>query len=144
LFAALLAVWGAVFIVLNRSFTLVTGTKPFDLDINLVAARRLVGGRDLYDNAASRIEGIRHVSSTMRVAYHDTFSGFIGAPIVAAAHVPFRALSHHDAVAVFRIMDLVAIVVAVAFAVCTVPRSSRTVAALVGFAALALSYPLVR
>lgn len=144
LLAAGFAVLGVLYVIANRSVGLVLGSRASDLDINLVAARRLVEGHDLYDGAASRLEGMRHVTSHLRTAYHDTFTSFIGAPLVAALHVPFTGLGHSTAVALFRLVDLVTVVGAAFLTVRAVPRYSRLPANFVAVGALALSYPLVR
>jgi hypothetical protein len=97
--ALVLAAWGVVFVVANRSFAL--------------------------------------------VARAETFSGFVGAPIVGGIHVPFTWFGHREAIGVFRVVDLVCIVAAVLIVVCTLPRPSRVIGSLVAVGALTLSYPLI-
>lgn len=137
------AVYGLAFFFVRSPVSAIDRAKPFDLDINLVGARRMLEGRDIYDAAASRVEGIRHVSKALRYAYHETFSSFVGAPVVAALHAPFTYFARGDAVTGVRLLNLVCVVAAVAVVVAALPRRSRVVGALVGTGALALSQPLI-
>jgi hypothetical protein len=137
------AVYGLAFFFVRSPISAIDRSVPFDLDINLVGARRMLEGRDLYDAAASRAEGVRHVSKALRYAYHETFSSFVGAPVIAALHTPFTYLARSDAVTGARLLNLVCVVAAVVLVVAALPRRSRVVGALVGTGALALSQPLI-
>jgi alpha-1,2-mannosyltransferase len=134
---------GLVVLITRHTLDFVARSEPFDLDINLVGARQLVRGHDIYDAVASRADGIRNVSPAMKFAFRDTFNSFVGAPLVAAIHAPLTALHHADAVLLFRWFNLVAMIGALLLVVRTLPRPSRSAGAAVAFGAAALSYPLV-
>src|SRR5438046_7074460 len=89
-------------------------SRPFDFDINWVAAHRLVEGRPLYDPVASRAEAERLVGRRMGIAYATPFSSYIGLPVVALAHVPLTPFDHETALALFRIASVVAMIAALA------------------------------
>jgi hypothetical protein len=138
-----MGVLGLASIVTHHTLDVIAGTEPFDLDVNLVGARQLMRGHDIYDVVASRADGIRHVSPAMRYAFRDTFSSFVGAPLVAVLHAPLTALDHADAAALFRFVNLVAMIGALLLVSRTLPRVSRAAGVAVALGAAALSYPLV-
>jgi hypothetical protein len=137
------AIAGLAFALVNRSSLLVGRTEPFDLDVNLVGARRLLGARDLYDAHASQLEGIRHVASVLRYGYQSTFNSFVGPPVVAALHAPFTGFDHTTAIVLFRVVNVLALAAAVVLVVRVLPIQSRTIGYLVAVGALGMSYPLV-
>src|SRR5262245_37539374 len=123
------ALGGAIFVM---RYPVITGARPFDFDINWVAARRLVDGAPLYAAHSSRVEAISLVGPFMRNAFRSPYSSYIGAPVVALVHTPFLAPAHDDAVAIFRVVAWIGSVVAVGVAALTLPARSRLPGGLIG------------
>jgi len=133
------ALGGAIFVM---RYPVITGARPFDFDINWVAARRLVDGAPLYAAHSSRVEAISLVGPFMRNAFRSPYSSYIGAPVVALVHTPFLAPAHDDAVAIFRVVAWIGSVVAVGVAALTLPARSRLPGGLIGIGALLMSWSL--
>ena len=116
-------------------------SRPFDFDINWVAAHRLVEGRPLYDPVASRAEAERLVGRRMGIAYATPFSSYIGLPVVALAHVPLTPFDHETALALFRIASVVAMIAALALVARLLPPAWRSAGFAFGLGALLLCEP---
>ncbi len=114
---------------------------PIDLNVNWIAAQRLVDGQPLYDRAASHDEAVRLLGPEMRRQDDCLFCGFVGPPATALLHVPFLALGHDDGVAWFRMVAGLGMVGALLLTARVLPVGSRVPAALLGVGALLLSFP---
>jgi alpha-1,2-mannosyltransferase len=115
---------------------------PIDLNVNWIAAQRLVDRQPLYERAASHDEAVRVIGPEMRVQENCIFCGFVGPPATALLHVPFLALGHDDGVTWFRVIAVLGMVGAVLLTVRVLPSRSRAPAALLGVGALLASFPL--
>ena len=138
--AVLVLAAGAIVAMTCVSSTL-ERSRPFDFDINWVAAHRLVEGRALYDPIASRAEAERLVGRRMEIAYSTPFSSYIGLPAVALAHVPFTPFDHETALALFRVLSALAMVGALALVARVLPAGWRGAGFAFGAGALLLCEP---
>jgi hypothetical protein len=68
------------------------------IDMNWIAAQRLVDHQPLYDRAASHAEAVRLLGPEMRKQDDCIFCGFAGPPVTALLHVPFLPLGHDEGV----------------------------------------------
>jgi hypothetical protein len=116
--------------------------RPFDFDLNWVAAHRLVDGEPLYDRIESRRDAVAMVSQAMDQSNDTPFESFIGAPVVALEHVPFAAFERSTAVELFRVASFAAMVAAVLVTSTLLSAKSRVLGAVAGLCALALLYPV--
>ena len=138
--AALMALAGAG--VLAARTTTITRARPFDFDLNWVAAQRLVDGEPLYDRHDSRAEAIEQFGPLMRLSTHGPYTSYIGAPAVALVHAPFTWLEHDDAIDSFRGLALLGMLGAMAISTLALPRRARGPAGLAAAGALMMSWPL--
>lgn len=116
-----------------------TAGKPFDFDLNWVAAHRLVDQEPLYDREASRAEGLRLVGPEMRETNQGPFSSFIGLPSTALVYVPFTPFDVQTAADLFRLVDILAMIGALLITLLALPPPSRLPAGLIALGALLLS-----
>jgi alpha-1,2-mannosyltransferase len=114
---------------------------PIDLNVNWIAAQRLVDGQPLYDRAASHDEAVRLLGPEMRTQDDCIFCGYVGPPVTALLHVPFLALGHDAGVTWFRIVAVLGTVGALVLTARVLPSGSRAPAALLGVGALLVSFP---
>ena len=114
---------------------------PIDLNVNWIAAQRLVDGQPLYDRAASHEEAVRLLGPEMRKQDDCLFCGYVGPPVTALLHVPFLALGHDAGVMWFRIVAVLGMVGALVLTARVLPSGSRAPAALLGVGALLVSFP---
>ena len=98
---------------LTEDRSIATDPFAFDFNVNWVAAQRLVHHDALYDAAASRVEAIRDVSPRMRFFYDSPFDSYIGPPVTALVHAPLLLFDHDTALALFRLLALVGMVLAI-------------------------------
>ena len=138
--AAVVLAVGAIVAATRVSSTL-ERSRPFDFDINWVAAHRLVEHRPLYDPIASREEAERLVGRRMEIAYGTPFSSYIGLPVVALAHVPLTPFDHDTALALFRVASVIAMVGALALVARVLPAGWRGAGFAFGAGALLLCEP---
>ena len=138
--AAVVLVAGAI-VAGTRVTSTLERARPFDFDINWVAAHRLVEGRTLYDPIASRAEAERLVGRRMEIAYSTPFSSYIGLPVVALAHVPLTPFDHETALALFRITSVLAMIGALALVARLLPAGWRGGGFAFGAGALLLCEP---
>ena len=136
----MLAVAGSC--VLVSRVSLITSARPFDFNLNWVAAHRLVAGDDLYDRAASRADVIRLVGPEMAESNHGPYSSFIGSPSVALVHAVFLVGDPDDGVAASRVAALLGMLAAIAITARVLPVGWRLGGGLVGAGALLVSWPL--
>ena len=123
---------------LTEDRSIATDPFAFDFNVNWVAAQRLVHHDALYDAAASRVEAIRDVSPRMRFFYDSQFDSYIGPPVTALLHAPLLLLDHDTALALFRLLALLGMVLAILITAHTLARRQRLPAALVGIGGLLL------
>src|SRR4029453_2186947 len=140
--AAVVLVAGAI-VAATRVPSTLERSRPFDFDINWVAAHRLVEGRTLYDPVASRAEAERLVGRRMEIAYSTPFSSYIGLPVVALAHVPLTPFDHETALALFRIASVLAMFGAIALVARLLPAGWRATGCVFGAGVLLLCEPAV-
>lgn len=119
-----------------------TAGKPYDFDLNWVAAHRLLDGESLYDRAASRAEGLRIVGPEMSDTNHGPFSSFIGLPSTALLYAPFTPFDAGTAADVYRLVDLLAMLGAILITLLALPPPSRLPAGLIVLGAFLLSTPV--
>ena len=143
LLGGLLVVSGVLLGIQHDWLRLIVETQPFDFDINLVGAHRLVGGVDVYNRAASHVDAIEFLGPSMRRAFTGTNGSFIGMPVVALLHVPFLALPHAAAIAVMRVLNVVGVIASLVLVARLLPRGNRLPGLTVGLGAMLLSVPLV-
>ena len=115
-----------------------------DLDINWVAANRLVDREPLYDRAAARAEGAEEIGPTMLRTGTGTFSSYIGTPATALAHAPFLVFDLDAATALFRLLAALGMIGALVLAAWALAPPARWAAALLGVGALFLGFPFVK
>jgi alpha-1,2-mannosyltransferase len=130
-----------LFVTAARASSTLSASRPFDFDVNWVAAHRLIEGRPLYDTVRSRAEAETLVGPEMRDAYRDPFTSYIGLPVVALVHAPFAFLNHDDALRAFRLLSAVGMLAALALVARTLTPGSRLAGFAVGFGVLLLSEP---
>lgn len=138
--AAVVLLAGAI-VAATRVASTLERSRPFDFDINWVAAHRLVEGRTLYDPVASRAEAEQLVGRRMEIAYSTPFSSYVGLPVVALAHVPLTPFDHDTALALFRIASVLAMFGAVALVARVLPAGWRGAGFAFGAGALLLCEP---
>jgi len=116
-----------------------TAGKPYDFDLNWVAAQRLVDREPLYDRAASKSDGLRLVGPEMQDTNLGPFSSYIGLPSTALLYAPFTPFDAGTAADLFRLVDVLAILAALAIALLALPPPSRLPAGLVTVGVMLLS-----
>ena len=136
---ALLVAAGIANVVIFDWASEATAGKPYDFDLNWVAAQRLVDREPLYDRAASKAEGLRLVGPEMNDTNFGPFSSFIGLPSTALLYAPFTAFDAPTAADLFRLVDVFAILAALGIAVLALPSPSRLPASLIAFGVMLLS-----
>jgi alpha-1,2-mannosyltransferase len=141
---ALMVVAGVVNVVAFDWTSEATAGKPYDFDLNWIAAQRLVDGRPLYDRAASRAEGLRLVGPEMNDTNHGPFSSFIGLPSTALLYTPFTPFDAGTAADLYRLVDLLAMLAAVLVTLLALPPPSRLPAGLIAVGAFLLSSPVTK
>ncbi|MCU1355477.1 MAG: hypothetical protein JWM89_895 [Acidimicrobiales bacterium] len=110
--------------------------KPLDLNINLVAANRLVHHEPLYDRSSSRVQAIALGGPSMNGSYTVPTNSFPGPPSTALLHAPFLLFDHGTGVAVFRWLAMVGMAAAVALTANSLPKGSRLPAGVFGLGVL--------
>jgi hypothetical protein len=130
---------GVVNLVRYDWASLATEGKPYDFDLNWIAAQRLVDREPLYDRDASRAEGLKLVGPDMVETNQGPFSSYIGLPSTALFYVPFTPFDADTAADLFRVTDLVAMLAAIAIALFALPRPSRLPVGLVVLGAFLFS-----
>ena len=95
----------------SGAFTTVVAPEPFDLDVNLVAAQRLVDREPLYDADASRADAVAIGGEQMASSYTLPTDGYPSPPSTALLHTPFLVFGHGVAVNLFRVVALAGMVV---------------------------------
>jgi alpha-1,2-mannosyltransferase len=138
---ALLVVLTGVGVLASRA-TKIDDGRPFDFDLNWVAAQRLLDREPLYDRHDSRIDAIAQFGSLMRLSNRGPYTSYIGTPAVALVHAPFTWLDHDDAVDTFRALTLLGMLGAVAISTLALPRRARGPVGVAVAGALLMSWPL--
>jgi alpha-1,2-mannosyltransferase len=139
---ALMVVVGVVNVLALDWYSEATAGKPYDFDLNWIAAQRLVDGRPLYDRDASREEGLRLVGPEMSDTNHGPFSSFIGLPSTALLYAPFTPFDAGTAADLYRLVDLLAMLAAILVTLLALPPPSRLPAGLIALGAVLLSSPV--
>ena len=139
---ALMVVAGLANVVVFDWASQATAGKPYDFDLNWIAAQRLVDGRPLYDREASHAEGLRLVGPEMSDTNHGPFSSFIGLPSTALLYAPFTPFDAGTAADLYRLVDLLAMLVAIIVTLLALPPPSRLPAGLIVLGAFLLSTPV--
>jgi hypothetical protein len=142
--AGLVAILVGLFTVWNSSWDYAARSQPYDFDINLVAAHRLLDGEPLYDRAASREDGIELIGPWMVESNMGPFSSYIGPPSTALTYTPFTGMAHDDARDLYRAMLVAGIALAIVLTSLVLPRRARVPAALVGFGSLLGSFSVAK
>ena len=138
---ALLLGFGILTVAVGNVSVAAREAMPIDLNVNWIAAQRLVDREPLYDRAASHAEAVRLLGPEMREQDDCLFCGFVGPPVTALLHVPFLALGHDDGVIWFRLLAGLGMVGALLLTARVLPAGSRAPAALLGVGGLLLSFP---
>jgi alpha-1,2-mannosyltransferase len=136
---ALLVAAGVANVVIFDWTSEATAGKPYDFDLNWVAAQRLVDRQPLYDRAASKAEGLRLVGPEMQDTNFGPFSSYIGLPSTALLYAPFTPFDAGTAADLFRLVDVLAILAALGIAVLALPSPSRLPAGLIALGVMLLS-----
>lgn len=118
----------------------ITRVDPLDLDLNLVAARRLARRAPLYDATASRRDAVAMAGPDMSDRYTTLTNGFPGSPVTALVHEPFLLFGHHTGVDLFRTLDAIGMVAAVVVTSRTLPPGRRAPGLVLGIGALVGSF----
>jgi alpha-1,2-mannosyltransferase len=143
-----LTTFGIAVVLLGAGTTLTqnrsVSAEPSDLEINWVAAQRLVDGRPLYDRAAARAQAVVDFGRGVGTPYTHTFTDYVGTPVVAFLHVPLLAFGFGSATVIARLVAVLGMLAAVALTTLALGRSARVPAALVGLGGLLLSAGAVR
>lgn len=108
----------------------------WDYSINWTAALALREGLSLYDRPALQQLAITHIDSGMRGLFGGRFTSFIGLPTTAIAHLPFTWLTFDVSVQCYRVLSLLAMLLAIGIAGLLVPVARRWRAWLVGLLCL--------
>lgn len=140
--SGLLLLFGAVTFAAG-GMDAVSRQEPLDLNINLVAAQRLVDRAAVYDAAASRPQALAIGGPSMEGSFTEPTNGFAGPPVTALLHVPFLAFDHQTGVAVFRLAALLGMVGAVVVTAQVLPRSARRAGIALGTGALLSSFATI-
>jgi alpha-1,2-mannosyltransferase len=138
---ALLVVITGVGVLASRATKIEDG-RPFDFDLNWVAAQRLLDRDPLYDRHDSRVDAVAQFGSLMQLSNHGPYTSYIGTPAVALVHAPFTWLDHDDAVDAFRALALLGMLGAVAISTLALPRRARGPVGVAVAGALLMSWPL--
>jgi hypothetical protein len=104
----------------------------WDFSINWTAALGLREGLSLYDRPALQQLAVAQIDSGMSRLFAGRFTSFIGLPTTAIVHLPFTVLPFEAGVLCYRLLALVAMVVAIALAGLAVPLPQRRQAWLAG------------
>ena len=136
----LLVAFGATTFASSGGIRQIQGEKTLDLNINMVAANRLVHRKPLYDLDASRKDAVALAGPSMAGAYRVPTNSFPGPPSTALVHVPFLVFGHETGATVFRWAAALGMFAAIALVAASLPVGSRLPAGLVGTGTLLISY----
>ena len=144
----LLTVLAAIGLLLGIALFAVNSHKYLDdpssdFAINRAAAQQMLDGRPLYDRAEARARVEAEAGDAAEEAFLGTYSSFIGPPSTALVFTPWARVNYDTARTTFRVVELLAMVGAIFVAGLAVPRRNRTLAWLVGVAALAVYFPVM-